>query len=244
LTVCGSIIHGRVLEKWSLPMNAMHMRALRSSIAGTLVLAVLIFVPAGTLLYWQGWAYAFVFVATSAAFTVYLAICDPALMQRRMQAGPAYEQEPVQRIIMWFVLLGFVLLVVVPALDHRFGWSQVPWWIAIAGDLLVALAFFFFYRVVRVNSFAAGTIRVEPGQQVVSTGPYAWVRHPMYSGAFALLIGTPLALGSWWGLLAVPVFVAVLVLRTLNEEEVLARDLPGYTAYQRQVRYRLIPFVW
>jgi protein-S-isoprenylcysteine O-methyltransferase Ste14 len=225
-------------------MNAMYLRALRSSVAGTLVLAALIFVPAGTLRYWQGWAYAFVFVATSAAFTVYLAICDPALLRRRMEAGPAYEQEPAQRIIMRFALLGFVLLVVVPALDHRFGWSHAPWWIAIAGDLLVALSFFFFYRVVRVNSFAAGTIRVEPGQQVVSTGPYAWVRHPMYSGALVLLIGTPLALGSWWGLLIVPLLLLVLALRILNEEEVLARDLPGYTAYQRQVRYRLIPFVW
>jgi protein-S-isoprenylcysteine O-methyltransferase Ste14 len=233
-----------VLKKRSLPMNAMYMRALRSSVLGALVLAALIFVPAGTLRYWEGWAYAFVFVAASAAFTVYVAICDPALMQRRMEAGPTYEQEPAQRIIMWFALLGFVLLVVVPALDHRFGWSQAPWWIAIAGNLLVALGFFSFYRVVRVNSFAAGTIRVEPGQQVVSAGPYAWVRHPMYSGAFALLIGTPLALGSWWGLLTVPIFVAVLVFRTLNEEEVLARDLPGYTAYQRQVRYRLVPFVW
>jgi protein-S-isoprenylcysteine O-methyltransferase Ste14 len=234
-----------VLKKWSLPMmNAMYLRALRSSVAGTLVLAALIFVPAGTLYYWQGWAYAVVFVVTSAAFTVYLALCDPALLARRMEAGPAYEQEPAQRIIMRFALLGFVLLVVVPALDQRFGWSHAPWWIALAGDLLVALGFVFFYLVVRVNSFAAGTIRVEQDQQVVSTGLYAWVRHPMYSGALFLFIGTPLALGSWWGLLIVPLFLPVLALRILNEEDVLARDLPGYTAYQRQVHYRLIPLVW
>jgi protein-S-isoprenylcysteine O-methyltransferase Ste14 len=225
-------------------MNRLYLRALRSSAFGTLMLAALIFVPAGTWRYWQGWAYAFVFVATSAAFTVYLAICDPALLRRRMEAGPAHEQEPAQKIIMRFALLGFVLLVAVPALDHRFGWSQAPWWIAIAGDLLVALGFYFFYRVVRVNSFAAGTIRVEQDQKVASTGPYAWVRHPMYSGAFVLLIGTPLALGSWWGLLIVPLFLPVLAMRLLNEEAVLARDLPGYTAYQQQVRYRLIPFVW
>jgi protein-S-isoprenylcysteine O-methyltransferase Ste14 len=225
-------------------MKRLYLRALRSSVAGTLVLAALIIVPAGTLSYWQGWAYVFVFVAASAAFTVYLAICDPALLQRRMEAGPAYEKEPTQRIIMRFALLGFVLLAVVPALDHRFGWSQAPWWIAIAGDLLVVVGFFFFYRVVRVNSFAAGTIRVEQGQQVVSNGPYAWMRHPMYSGALVLFVGTPLALGSLWGLLVVPLLVLVLAWRILNEEEVLARDLPGYTAYQRQVRYRLIPFVW
>jgi protein-S-isoprenylcysteine O-methyltransferase Ste14 len=225
-------------------MNRMYLQALRSSVLGTLALAALIFVPAGTLRYWQGWAYALVFVATSAAFTVYLALYDPELLQRRMRAGPSQEEEPAQRIIMRFALIGFLLLIVVPALDHRFGWSRMPLPVAIAGDLMVVLGFYFFYRVVRVNSFAASTIRVEQGQRVVSAGPYAWVRHPMYSGAFALLLGTPLALGSWWGLLVVPVFLPILAFRILNEEAVLARDLPGYTAYQRQVRWRLIPLVW
>jgi protein-S-isoprenylcysteine O-methyltransferase Ste14 len=161
-----------------------------------------------------------------------------------MQAGPAYEQEPAQKIIMLFALTGFLLLVVVPALDHRFGWSHTSWQASIFGDILVALGFFCFFRVIRVNSFAASTIRVEEGQRVASTGPYAWVRHPMYAGALALIGGTPLALGSWWGLLVVPVLVLALAFRILNEEQVLARELQGYTAYQQQVRYRLIPFVW
>jgi protein-S-isoprenylcysteine O-methyltransferase Ste14 len=225
-------------------MNHLYLRALRSSVLGTLALAALLFVPAGTLRYWQGWAFASVFVAVSAAFAVYLAWYDPELLRRRMRAGPSQEEEPVQKIIIRFITIGFILLVVVPALDYRLGWSRSPWTVAVVGDALVALAFFCFYRVVRVNSFAASTIRVEEGQQVVSTGPYAWVRHPMYSGAFVLLIGMPLALGSWWGLLVVPLFVPLFALRILNEEEVLARDLPGYTAYQQQVRYRLIPFVW
>jgi protein-S-isoprenylcysteine O-methyltransferase Ste14 len=225
-------------------MNPMDLSALRSSVLGTLALAALLFVPAGTLRYWQGWAFLFVFVAASAAFAVYLAVYDPALLRRRMQAGPSQEKEPVQKIIIRFVTIGFILLVAVPALDFRFGWSRAPWTIAVAGDVLVALSFVVFYRVVRVNSFAASTIRVEPGQHVVSTGPYAWVRHPMYTGAFVLLIGTPLALGSWWGLLVVPLFVPIFVFRILNEEEVLARELPGYTTYQERVRYRLIPFVW
>lgn len=225
-------------------MDHLYLRALRSSVLGTLALAALLFVPAGTLHYWQGWAFAFVFVATTAAFTVYLAWYDPALLRRRMRAGASQEQEPAQKIIIRFATLGFFLLVVVPALDYRFGWSRAPWTIVVAGDVLVALGFLCFYRVVRVNSFAASTIRVEEGQQVVSTGPYAWVRHPMYTGAFVLLIGTPLALGSWWGLLIVLLFVPIFVLRSLNEEEVLARELPGYTAYQQRVHYRLIPFVW
>jgi protein-S-isoprenylcysteine O-methyltransferase Ste14 len=225
-------------------MNRMHLQALRSSILGTLTLAVLIFVPAGTVWYWQGWVYVAVFVAASAAFTVYLALYDPELMRRRMRGGPSQEEEPAQRIIMRFLLLGFLLLIVVPALDHRFGWSRAAWPVAIGGDLLVALSFFSFYRVVRVNSFAASTIRVEEGQRVVSAGPYAWVRHPMYSGAFALLLGTPLALGSWRGLLIVPVFLPILAWRIINEEAVLARKLPGYAEYQQKVRWRLIPLVW
>jgi protein-S-isoprenylcysteine O-methyltransferase Ste14 len=225
-------------------MNPMYQRALRSSVSGTLALAALLFVPAGTLLYWQGWAFAFVFVAASAAFAIYLAVYDPELLRRRMEAGPSHEQEPVQRILIRLIMIAFILLIVVPALDYRFGWSRAPWPVAIAGDVLVALAFFFFYRVVRVNSFAASTVRVEQGQRVVSTGPYAWVRHPMYTGALVLVIGMPIALGSWWGLLVVPLFVPILALRILNEEDVLARGLPGYTAYQQRVRYRLIPFVW
>jgi protein-S-isoprenylcysteine O-methyltransferase Ste14 len=225
-------------------MNPMYRQALTSSVFGTLALMALIFVPAGTLLYWQGWAFVLVFVAITAVFTVWLAIHDPALMRRRMEAGPSYEQEPVQRTVVRFIMLGFILLIVVPALDNRFGWSRAPWYVVVAGDALVVLAFFCFYWVLRVNSFAASTVRVEQGQQVVSTGPYAWVRHPMYSGAFVLFAGVPLALGSWWGLLVVPLFLPVFVLRILNEEEVLARDLPGYTAYQRRVRYRLLPFVW
>jgi protein-S-isoprenylcysteine O-methyltransferase Ste14 len=222
----------------------MYLSALRSSVLGTLALAALLFVPAGTVLYWQAWAFAFVFIAVCAAFTVYLAWNDPALLRRRIRSGPSQEQEPVQKIVIWLVIVGFVLLIVVPALDYRLGWSRASWTVAVAGDLLVVFAFFCFYRVLRVNSFAASTVRVEEGQHVVSTGPYAWVRHPMYTAAFVLLVGIPLALGSWWGLLVVPFFVPVFVVRLLNEEDVLARELPGYTAYQQQVRYRLIPFVW
>jgi protein-S-isoprenylcysteine O-methyltransferase Ste14 len=227
-----------------LHMNYANLRSLRSSVLGTLALAALIFLSAGTLSYWQGCIYVLVIGAASAVLTAYLAIHDPELLQRRLKGGPAGEQEPAQKIISAFAILVFLLLIAVSSLDHRFGWSRVPWWIAIAGNVLAALSFFSFYLVVRVNSFAASTVCVEPGQQVVSSGPYAWVRHPMYSGGHLLLIGTPLALGSWWGLLIVPLFLPVIAWRILNEEAVLTRDLPGYPAYQRQVRYRLIPFVW
>ena len=222
----------------------MYLRAWRSTVLGILAFAALIFLPAGTLHYWQGWAYAAIFVAVSLAFTIYLALYDPELLRRRMQAGPSYENEPVQKVIVTLVMLAFLLLIAVSALDYRFGWSAVPWYISVVGDALVVLAFFFFYLVVRVNSFAASNVRVEHGQTVASTGPYTIVRHPMYAAALVLLIGTPLALGSWWALLVAPIFVPPLIFRILNEEEVLARDLSGYTAYQREVRYRLIPFLW
>jgi protein-S-isoprenylcysteine O-methyltransferase Ste14 len=132
----------------------------------------------------------------------------------------------------------------VSALDHRFRWSSVPWYVSAAGSVLVALGYYCFFRVVRVNSFAAANVRVEKDQTVISTGPYAVVRHPMYSGALVLLLATPLALGSRVGLLVAVVFVPILVWRILNEEAVLRRDLAGYADYQRDVRYRLIPLVW
>jgi len=222
----------------------MCLQALRSAILGTLALIAIIFVPAGTLHYWQGWVYVAVFSATSAAFTVYLAIYDPALLRRRMQVGPSHEKEPVQKVVMVFAALACLSLIVLPALDHRFGWSAVPAYISILGNGLVALAFYFFYLVVRVNSYAASNIRVEQDQTVISTGPYAVVRHPMYSGALILLIGTALALGSWWALLLVPLFLPILIVRILNEEKVLARGLPGYTEYQQKVHFRLMPLVW
>lgn len=225
-------------------MSPLFARTLRSSLLGMGALLALIFIPAGTLRYWQGWAYAAVFAGTSAAFTVYLAIHDPALLERRMQAGPAHEREPAQQVIMALATLGFVALIVLSALDRRFGWSRVPSLASVAGDVLVALGFYVFYLVVRVNSFAAANIRVEQGQTVVSIGPYAVVRHPMYAGALVLLVGTPPALGSWPALLIALVLVPILVLRILNEEQVLLRDLPGYSDYRRTVRHRLVPFVW
>jgi protein-S-isoprenylcysteine O-methyltransferase Ste14 len=225
-------------------VGSLFTRTLRSSLLGIVALGALIFVPAGTFRYWQGWAYAAVFIGASAAFTVYLAVHDPALLERRMQAGPAHEREPAQKAIVASATFGFLSLIVLPALDHRFGWSRVPWYVSVAGDLLVAVGFYVFYLVARVNSFAAANIRVEQGQTVVSTGPYAVVRHPMYAGAFLLLVGTPLALGSWRGLLVVPAFVLILVLRILNEERVLLRDLPGYSEYRQAVRYRLVPSIW
>jgi protein-S-isoprenylcysteine O-methyltransferase Ste14 len=225
-------------------MTDVTRRALRSSFVGIVALAALLFIPAGTLNYWQAWLFIGVFVITSGAITVYLAIHDPKLLERRMNVGPRAEREPAQKIIMVFATLGFIGTLVFPALDHRFGWSAVPASASVLGDVLIALAFLLTFFVFRENSYGASTIQVAEGQSVISTGPYALVRHPMYAGALVMLIGIPLALGSWWGLLALLLILPVLIWRLLDEERFLRENLSGYADYQTQVKYRLVPFVW
>jgi protein-S-isoprenylcysteine O-methyltransferase Ste14 len=208
------------------------------------VLGLLIFVGAGSRAYWQGWAYLGTFALSIALITIYLWRHDRALLARRLQAGPTAERTWTQRCIQALATIAFLGIIGLPALDHRFGWSTVPPLVALVGDILVALGLYCVYRVFRENSYAAATIEVVASQTVISSGPYALVRHPMYSGALIFLLGTPLALGSWWGLLALVPLAAVIVWRLLDEERVLAAELPGYTEYCRRVRHRLIPGVW
>jgi protein-S-isoprenylcysteine O-methyltransferase Ste14 len=223
-------------------MNQVHL--VRSSVLGAVVLLALIFVPAWTLRYWQGWVYVIVFTICCSAYTMYLAKHDPALLKRRTQAGISHEKEFTQKVVIAFLYAAFIALLVLPPLDVRFGWSLMPWQVSIVGDALVAFSFYLFYLVSKVNTYAAANVRVEKGQKVISTGVYKFVRHPMYFAALFLLVGTPVALGSWWTLLLFPVFIPILVVRILNEERVLMRDLPAYVEYMRKVRYRLIPSVW
>jgi protein-S-isoprenylcysteine O-methyltransferase Ste14 len=225
-------------------MNTLHKKAFGSLLLLALAMAALLFIPAGTLDYWQAWTFLAVYFTLSLALTLYLMKKDPKLLERRMRGGPTAEKEPVQKIIMTFASLGFIGLLVVPALDHRFGWSHMTPLVALAGDALVAIGWFAIFFVFKENSFTAATIELAPGQKVISTGPYALVRHPMYAGALVMLAGIPVALGSWWGLLIIVAIVPALIWRLLDEEKFLARNLPGYVEYQNRVRYRLIPRVW
>jgi len=221
--------------------------AARAALAVVLVAAVmgvLLFGPAATVHYPEAWIYLAIFTVASALTTVYLLRHDPALLERRMRGGPMAEPRPAQKAIMLGTSLGFMALLVVPALDHRFGWSSVPWSVVIAGDLLVLIGFAGILRVYRENPWTAATIVVASEQRVVSTGPYAVVRHPMYASASLYLLGTPLALGSLWGLIPVVAIVPFLVWRLLDEERLLVRDLPHYAEYRRRVPHRLVPFVW
>ncbi len=208
------------------------------------LLALLLFMPAWTLNYWQAWVYLAVFAGSSLAITVYLWRHDRQLLQRRLKAGPGSEGRKSQNWIQALASLFFAALLVIPSIDHRLNWSRIPVALVANGDLLVAIGFFVVYRVFRANSFTAGTIEIGEDQTVIATGPYAVVRHPMYSGALILLLGTPLALGSFWGLLPLIPMTAVIVARLLDEEKVLTEGLRGYSKYCQTVRFRLVPSVW
>lgn len=225
-------------------MMSMTSYIIRSVIFGTAALVALTFIPAGTLNYWQGWVYVAAWIIASGAYTLYVARHDPALLKRRTEAGISHEKEPAQKIIIFFLFVAFIALSVLPPFDFRFRWSSMPWYVSVFGDILIVLSFYIFFLVSKVNTYAAANVRVEEGQKVVSNGMYGIVRHPMYLGALFLFVGTPLALGSWWALLLIPLFMPILYFRIANEEKVLARELPGYTQYMRKVRYRLIPGVF
>jgi len=220
------------------------IQMLRSAIGGLVVFGILIFGPAGTLSYWQGWAFILVFSICTNIIGLYLAFTDPALLERRMKVGPGAEQRPAQKVIISLAFLAFGALLVVSALDHRLGWSTVPASVSIVGDILVALGLFIDLRVFRENSFGASTIERTAGQTVISTGPYALVRHPMYVGVLVMVLGVPLALGSYWGLVFMAVNVPILMLRIQDEEAMLTQELEGYVDYTRHVPYRLLPGLW
>ena len=204
---------------------------------------VIIFATAGTIDYWQAWVYLLIFTIASLLTTIDLIKNDPELLQRRMRGGPLAENRPTQRVIMWMISPAYIALLVVPALVHRFRWFKVPLLVVVVGDLLVAIGFSFIFRVYRENTYTSATIELAENQKVIDTGPYAIVRHPMYVGGLLYLLGTPLALGSYWGLLPLVVVFAMLICRIVDEEQVL-QNLEGYEEYKQRVRFRLLPRIW
>lgn len=225
-------------------MSNFYIRGVLANLVTLAILLVCLFIPADTLNYWQAWVFVAVFGVSSQALGIYFLMHDRKLVERRMNIGPVAEQRPAQKLISALFILGFVGFVVLPAFDHRFGWSPVAPVVSVIADAMIVLSFLLFFVVMKSNSYAASTIQVEEEQPVVSTGPYAYVRHPMYSGALLLLAAMPLGLGSWWSVLLVLPFFPVLVWRILDEEIFLRRNLPGYAEYMQSVRYRLVPRVW
>jgi protein-S-isoprenylcysteine O-methyltransferase Ste14 len=225
-------------------MNPLYRQAITQSVFGLAFFIALVFLSAGTWHYWQGWTFLAVFAASTTGFTIYLAIYDQPLLARRMKTGPQHEQERSQRVIVSLIIVAFFAFIVLSILDWRIGLSPVPAWVSLLGDALVVAAFVGIFWVISVNSWAASNVRVEADQKVIDTGPYAFVRHPMYAAAFWLFVGIPLALGSWYTTVLLIPFLAVLLWRLTDEERILVRDLPGYAEYRRRVKHRLVPGVW
>jgi len=208
------------------------------------VLLIVLFLLAGTVNYWQAWVFVAVIAVSQTAGVVYWALTSPTVLNRRMSSGPIAETRTSQKFIISGVWLSFAALVVFGAFDHRMGWSRVPAAVSLIGDALVAIGIGVTMLVVIQNTYAAATVRVEEGQTVVSRGVYRFVRHPMYVGNVIMMVGIPLALGSYWGVLLVIPGTLVLIYRIVDEEKLLTKELTGYREYTQQVRYRLVPYMW
>ena len=208
------------------------------------ILGGLLFLPAWSLRFWQAWVYLAVFSAATLSITLFLWRHNQRLLERRLKAGPRAEQQRLQKYLQAAASVIFAGMFLVAGFDRRLHWSSVPWWLVISGDLSVGLGFLLCFRVFRENSFTSGIIEVDPEQRVITTGPYALVRHPYYMGGTLLILATPLALGSYWALVCAVLITPVIVVRLLHEERYLSANLAGYSAYCAKVRYRLLPGVW
>jgi protein-S-isoprenylcysteine O-methyltransferase Ste14 len=207
-------------------------------------IGLLVFLSAGTFDYWQAWLFLAVFALAAWIPSIYLQITNPDVLERRMRSGPVAEARTVQKVVMAGLYGSLAAMCVVSGLDHRFGWSSVPAALSVLGDVLVAVGLCVVVSVVVQNTYASTTVQVESGQKVVSSGLYGLVRHPMYTGNVLMLLGLPLALGSYWALVFVIPGVGVLAARIQDEEKLLGAELDGYREYTQTVRSRLIPHVW
>jgi protein-S-isoprenylcysteine O-methyltransferase Ste14 len=210
-------------------------------VAGVVLLGAILFLTAGTIRYWEAWLYLALLLAFMTVFALYLLRRSPDLLQRRMRSK---EPERSQVVIISVAGVALLLAIIIPGLDRRYGWSDVPVWLVIAANAVILLGYLLVIRVMRENHYASRVVEVERGQAVIDSGPYAVVRHPMYVAMLLIYGGTPLALGSYWGLLPVLVMPFILAARIVGEEKTLVRDLPGYEAYRQKVKYRLIPGLW
>ena len=206
-----------------------------------IVLLLLILIPAGTLIYWQVYLYIAILVIPMIFVLFYFLKNDPLFLERRTKAKEKEKEQIIIQIVFSFIFLsGFVI----PGFDKRFGWSDVPIYIVIIANIFILLGYLLIFFVFKQNSYASRIVEVEKNQKVISTGLYGFVRHPMYIGVIIMFVPTPIALGSYWGLIPMTTIPIALVFRIINEEKVLSKDLPGYKDYCQKTRYRLIPFVW
>jgi protein-S-isoprenylcysteine O-methyltransferase Ste14 len=216
-------------------------KLLLQCILALIFVAAMFFVPAGSVRFWQGWAYIGIVFIPMFAASFYFYKYDPELVASRMQRK---EKVREQKVIMRLANLLFFVCLLLPGLDHRYGWSHMASSLTIVSQVLALGGYLMTLWVMKANRFASRIIEVKVGQQVISSGPYRIVRHPMYLGAIVMFLSTPLALGSYWTLPAFALVIPVIVLRLLNEEKILNKELPGYSEYRLRTRFRLIPRVW
>ncbi len=210
-------------------------------IPGFFVLGGMFFLPAGTFAYWEAWTYIAVLFIPMFFVFIYLVKKEPELLIRRLKMK---EKEAEQSLIIKLSYVPFLIAFLLPGFDKRFGWSNVPVVVVVIADILVLLGYGIFFLVLRENPYASRIVEVEPEQKVITSGPYAMVRHPMYSGVLLLYIFSPLALSSYWAIIPTVFIIPVILARILSEEKILARDLDGYEEYIQKTRYRLIPGIW
>jgi protein-S-isoprenylcysteine O-methyltransferase Ste14 len=213
---------------------------LRFVIAIVVMIAV-IFIPAGSFLFWNGWLYLAIIIIPAAIGITLVYRTNPDVLQRRMQYREKRNQQK------WIIGLSypfFILIFIIPGLDYRFGWSHIPPGIVIAGMIMVLVGYSLFFYVIYTNQFASRVVEVTENQKVIQTGPYALVRHPMYLAVILMYTITPIVLGSWWALIPATSVIPVLVFRILDEEKVLRKDLTGYIEYCQKVRCRIFPGIW
>jgi len=212
-------------------------------VATVVVIALALFLSAGSVHYWQAWVFLAVMIVTSIPVTLYM-VNDPILLEGRTKGGPTVEQRPIQKIIVWILTPSLIGLFVIPGLDYRFSWSSVLLWLSMAGNILVIVSMWMVYYVFKENSFGSASVQVTKEQKVISTGPYAIVRNPMYSCAILYFVGMSFALGSYWALIPCLLLTLGFTWRLFDEEKFLAKDLPGYAEYQAKVRWHLIPGIF
>ena len=210
-------------------------------VSGIVVIGACLFWPAGTLNYWQAWTWLAALFIPMGVSLAYLIHRDPALLERRTRTN---ETRPEQRLIIAASTLYFLVIFLLPGFDKRYGWSQVPVWLVLLADLVVVAGYGLYILVLQTNSYASRVIEVEQGQKVISTGPYALVRHPMYLAMILLMSATPLALGSFWAFLPSLGLIPLLAIRAKDEEKLLMKELTGYREYTQKTRYRLFPGLW
>lgn len=224
-------------------MKSLPARALASLARRFITVAALLFLPGLSLDFWRAWIYLSVWFVPQLLMSLYFLRNVPDLLERRLKGGPPHEKRVRQKWVMLLVIVFITSSLLVCGLDHRFNWSHVPIPLIVLGNVMVLIGFLVQFQALKENRYASVVIEVGAQQQVISTGPYAVVRHPFYSGALLANLFAPLALGSWWALPFAFGWLIAVVVRLLDEEKLLQENLPGYEAYCQRVPYRLIPHV-